>query len=446
MKAFSASASSNNTAPAVIAAPAGKNLPAIYKTGEKALMADIRPLKAYRPAQGLAQTIAALPYDVYTRQEAAEYVKDHPDSFLSIDRAETAFPPDVDTYDDRVYKKAAELLHTRIQRGDFIQDDKPCFYVYEQTFQGRTQTGIVACASVDDYLNGVIRRHENTVEVKERDRIRHVDACGAQTGPVFLAYRHNEDLDSLLCEVKNAAPVYDFVSEGDVRNRVFIISDERQQSAVQDCFAKITRLYIADGHHRCASAVKVACKKRKEHPDYTGNEPFNYILCVIFPDDQLQILDYNRVVLGLGDLDKSEVLVKIRERFQAVPYNTVARPTRKGEIGMFIGRRWYMLTPKFRVPADPVGSLDVEILQKNILEPVFHIEDPRTDPKIAFVGGIKWTKVLEEMAEEAKGCAFAMYPTSIRELFAVADAGRLMPPKSTWFEPKLLSGLFIHPI
>ena len=270
MKAFSASASSNNTAPAVIAAPAGKNLPAIYKTGEKALMADIRPLKAYRPAQGLAQTIAALPYDVYTRQEAAEYVKDHPDSFLSIDRAETAFPPDVDTYDDRVYKKAADLLHTRIQRGDFIQDDKPCFYVYEQTFQGRTQTGIVACASVDDYLNGVIRRHENTVEVKERDRIRHVDACGAQTGPVFLAYRHNEDLDSLLCEVKNAAPVYDFVSEGDVRNRVFIISDERQQSAVQDCFAKITRLYIADGHHRCASAVKVACKKRKEHPDYTG--------------------------------------------------------------------------------------------------------------------------------------------------------------------------------
>ncbi|MDD6715388.1 MAG: DUF1015 family protein [Firmicutes bacterium] len=409
-------------------------------------MADIRPFQAYRPAQGMAQTIAALPYDVYTRQEAAAYVAEHPDSFLAIDRAETAFPSDVDTYDDRVYKKAAELLRARMQKGDFIQEDKPCFYVYEQTFMGRTQTGIVACASVDDYLTGVIRRHENTVEVKEKDRIRHVDACGAQTGPVFLAYRHQTELDQLLRDVTASSPVYDFVSDGDVRNRVFLISDEGQQAAVRSCFAKIPRLYIADGHHRCASAVKVACQKRKEHPDYTGDEPFNYILSVIFPDDQLQILDYNRVVLGLCGLDKSEVLGKIRERFQAVPYNAAAKPTRKGEIGMFIGRRWYMLTPKFRIPADPVESLDVEILQKNILEPVFHITDPRTDPSIAFVGGIKGTKVLEEMTAGSKGCAFAMYPTSIRELFAVADAGRLMPPKSTWFEPKLLSGLFIHPI
>ena len=409
-------------------------------------MADIRPFKAFRPTKELAGTIAALPYDVYSRQEAAAYVKQHPDSFLAIDRAETQFPDDFDMYDEKVYEKAREMLDERIEKGDFVQDSAPCYYLYEQTWNGRSQTGIAACAAIDDYVSGVIKKHENTVEAKEQDRIRHVDTCGAQTGPVFLAYRSDASISAVTKEVKEGAPVYDFVSDGNVRNRVWVIEDKEKIGVLSEAFRGIGSIYIADGHHRCASAVKTGLKRRAGDPSPSADKEYNYFLCVLFPEDELEIMDYNRVVKDVSGLDKSEILTAVKKYFRTIPYRkNQAKPTVKGEFGMYMAGSWYMLTVNNSMKSgDPVKGLDVSILQNTLLGPVFHIEDPRTDPKIEFVGGIRGLDELEKRADQYNGVAFAMYPTSIRELFAVADAGMLMPPKSTWFEPKLLSGLFIH--
>ena len=411
-------------------------------------MATVIPFRAYRPAGGLEDQVAALPYDVYSRGEAKAYVSEHPRSFLAIDRAESLFPDDVDTYDPRVYAKARQMLDAAIADGTFVQDEKACYYLYEQTWRGRTQTGVVGCSAVDDYLDGVIRRHENTVEAKERDRIRHVDACGAQTGPIFLTYRGNAHIAAITEAVKKSEPVCDFVSDGEVRNRVWVVGDDAQIAALGEAFAAVPCTYIADGHHRAASAVKVGLMRRAEHPDYNGTEEFNYFLSVLFPENELAILDYNRVVLDTAGLDKSEILARIRPNFNVTPYRgRTAQPHAKGEIGMYMGRAWYLLSAKNNVRSgDVVKGLDVSILQDQVLTPLFGIRDPRTDSRIAFVGGIRGTKELEERADAAGGVAFLMYPTSIRELLCVADAGRLMPPKSTWFEPKLLSGLFIHRI
>ena len=409
-------------------------------------MARVIPFCAYRPAGGLEDQVAALPYDVYSRREAKAYAAEHPRSFLCIDRAESQFPDDVDTYDARVYAKARQMLDAAILDGTFVQDEKACYYLYEQTWRGRTQTGVVGCSAVDDYLDGVIRRHENTVEAKERDRIRHVDACGAQTGPIFLTYRGNARITAVTEAVKKSEPVYDFVSDGEVRNRVWVVGDDAQIAALGEAFAAVPYTYIADGHHRAASAVKVGLMRRAEHPDYNGTEEFNYFLSVLFPENELAILDYNRVVLDTARLDKSEILARIRPNFNVTPYRSqTAQPHAKGEIGMYMGGSWYLLSAKNNVRSgDVVKGLDVSILQDQVLTPLFGIRDPRTDSRIAFVGGIRGTKELEERADDAGGVAFLMYPTSIRELLCVADAGRLMPPKSTWFEPKLLSGLFIH--
>ena len=409
-------------------------------------MASFIPFPAYRPAKGLEDQVAALPYDVYSREEAKAYVAEHPRAFLAIDRAESQFPDDVDTYDARVYAKARQMLDDAIEDGTFVQDEKPCYYLYEQTWRGRTQTGIVGCSAIDDYLQGVIKKHENTVEAKEQDRIRHVDTCNAQTGPIFLAYRENERVAAIVETCRKADPVYDFISDGEVRNRVWVVDQDADIDAIRAAFEAIDRLYIADGHHRAASAVKVGLKRRAEHPDYDGSEAFNYFLSVLFPENELAILDYNRVVLDTAGLDKSEILGRIRPNFNVVPYrDQVAQPHAKGEIGMYMGGAWYLLSAKNNVRSgDAVKGLDVSILQDQVLTPLFGIRDPRTDRRIAFVGGIRGTRELEERADAAEGVAFLMYPTSIRELFAVADAGRLMPPKSTWFEPKLLSGLFIH--
>ncbi len=409
-------------------------------------MAKITPFRAFRPARGLEEKIAALPYDVYSREEAREYVAGHPDSFLAIDRAESGLPAEVGTYDDAVYARAKALLDQKMQDGSFVQDPEDGYYLYEQTWQGRSQTGIVACASIDDYLQGVIKKHENTVGAKEQDRIRHVDTCNAQTGPIFLAYRENADIDAVTKEVKENPPVCDFVSEGGVRNRVWVIQAKDQASRIRNAFASIDRIYIADGHHRAASAVKVGLKRRSEHPDYTGDEEFNRFLCVLFPENELKILDYNRVVRDLGGLSRAEILEKLRPNFNVMPYRkNIAAPSAKGEIGLYLDHSWFLLTAKNNVKSgDAVKGLDVSILQDRVLGPIFGIEDPRTDVRIEFVGGIRGTKELMQRADDAGGAAFLMYPTSIRELFAVADAGKLMPPKSTWFEPKLLSGLFIH--
>ena len=410
-------------------------------------MAEIRPFRAYRPKKGLEQRIAALPYDVYNREEAKIEVTREPLSFLSIDRAETQCGDDVDIYADCVYEKASKLLWDRVQDGSFVQEEIPVYYIYELVMDARSQTGITACAGVDDYLNQVIKKHENTRADKEADRIRHVDACGAQTGPIFLAYRSQPAINAVVEQYKAGEPLYDFVSPDGVAHRVWVIDRPDDVALIRSTFSGVGEIYIADGHHRCASAVKVSEKRRLENPDFTGEEEFNFFLSVLFPDDQLMIMDYNRVVKDPNDLTKEDFLGKIGESFLIEELQTGmdGRPERKGTFGMYLDGNWYRLTAKKEILSkDPVKGLDVSILQDHLLGPVLGIRDPKTDKRIDFVGGIRGMQELVRRVSEDCRVAFAMYPTSIGELFAVADAGLLMPPKSTWFEPKLRSGLFIH--
>ena len=411
-------------------------------------MSDIRPFCAVRPNEIFASKIAALPYDVYTRKEAKKEVEKNPLSFLKIDRPETMFPDEMDMYAPKVYRKARKVLEEMIEKGEFIQDETPCYYLYELTRNGHRQTGIVACASIDDYFNGTIRKHENTREEKEQDRIRHVDTLDTQTGPIFLAYRLDAVLKEIIEETKRKAPVYDFISEDKITHRVWVIDESEMMERIQQCFVKINKIYIADGHHRAASAIKVGCKRRKEHPGYTGEEEFNYFLCTLFAEEELEILDYNRVVKDLNGLSEIEFLEKIKESFEVEeaeesPY----APKQKKEFGMYLGKKWYKLQiKKEQVSDDVVESLDVSILQNKLLKPILGIKEPGKDNRIIFVGGIRGLKELEHCVENGFQVAYSMYPTSMQELFSVADAGRLMPPKSTWFEPKLRSGLFLHKI
>lgn len=410
-------------------------------------MPKITPFQSVRPNPSLADRIAALPYDVYNREEACIEVKKEPLSFLKIDRAETQFDNSVDTYDDRVYEKARETLDEMIADGSFLMDEKPCFYVYELTMNGRSQTGIVACSSIDDYVNGTIRKHENTREEKEIDRINHVDRTNAQTGPIFLVYRSVEEINRIIRKEKEKTPVYDFTSPDGITHRAWVISDSNVIEKMEQDFAAVPTTYIADGHHRCASAVKVGLKRRKEHPDYTGQEEFNHFLSVLFPDDQLYIMPYNRVVKDLAGMKKEEFLEAVRKAGFTVSYlgDTPFAPEEKGTFGMYLNDGWYRLTAdKSLVVDDPVEGLDVSILQNNLLRPILKIADTRTDKRIDFVGGIRGLSELEKRVAEDCTVAFSMYATSIQELLDVADAGLLMPPKSTWFEPKLRSGLFIH--
>lgn len=411
-------------------------------------MSDIRPFCAVRPNETFASKIAALPYDVYTRKEAKKEVEKNPLSFLKIDRPETMFPDEMDMYAPKVYQKARKVLEEIIEKGEFIQDETPCYYLYELTRNGHRQTGIVACASIDDYFNGTIKKHENTREEKEQDRIRHVDTLDTQTGPIFLAYRLDAVLKEIIEETKRKTPVYDFISEDKITHRVWVIDESEMMERIQQCFVKINKIYIADGHHRAASAIKVGCKRRKEHPGYTGEEEFNYFLCTLFAEEELEILDYNRVVKDLNGLSEIEFLEKIKESFEVEeaeesPY----APKQKKEFGMYLGKKWYKLQiKKEQVSDDVVESLDVSILQNKLLKPILGIKEPGKDNRIIFVGGIRGLKELEHCVENGFQVAFSMYPTSMQELFSVADAGRLMPPKSTWFEPKLRSGLFLHKI
>ncbi len=408
-------------------------------------MATIRPFRAVRPAKGREDAIAALPYDVFNREEATEYVKENPDSFLKIDRAETVFPKDVSTYDDRVYAKARELYEEKLSKGEFIKDEAPAFYLYEQTMNGRAQTGLVCTASVNEYVTGVIKKHENTRAEKEQDRIRHVDSLSAQTGPIFLAYRNKESLNKIFEEVKKAEPYCSF-KNNDVLQRCWEITDSDLIAKIEDEFKSVPNLYIADGHHRCASAVKVSLNRSGNV--ISGNEEKDYFLSVVFPDSELMIMDYNRVVKDLNGLSVSEFLSAVSSDFdvEEIPV-TDDKPAKKGDIYMYLEDREYRISLKDGLLSkDPVKSLDVSVLQDHLLTPVLGISDPKTDPRIDFVGGIRGVKELKKRLKTDSKVAFCMYPTSISELFSVADAGLLMPPKSTWFEPKLLSGLFIHEI
>ncbi len=411
-------------------------------------MVTVKPFQAYRPKKGMESVIAALPYDVYNRAEACEVVGKNPKSFLAIDRAETAFDDSVDTYDEKVYAKASSLLKEAIAEGSFVQDDQPMYYIYALTMQGRTQRGIVACASIDDYLSGIIKKHENTREDKELDRIRHVDTCSAQTGPIFLTYRTNPSLQEILDKVTVTPAEADFTSEDNIRHQVWKIDSLSDMEKVTAAFASMDALYIADGHHRCASAVKVGLKRRAEDLDPSPDKEYNYFLSVIFPEEELKILDYNRVLKDLNGHTPDEILEEIEKNFY-IKYCSDFKiyPRQKGQISCLIDHKWYLYQIlEDRIPSDPVKSLDVSLLQDYVLKPVFGIEDPRTDSRIDFVGGIRGLKELERRCRLDCKVAFAMYPTSISELLNVADAGMLMPPKSTWFEPKLRSGLFIHQI
>lgn len=443
-------------------------------------MSIIRPFRSVRPAKEKAASIAALPYDVYHRKEAKEIVAQNPLSFLKIDRAETQFPDETDMYSPQVYTCARDILEEMISNHSFLTEETPCYYLYALTLHGRTQTGIVGCASIDDYQDGTIRRHENTKEDKELDRIRHVDTLSAQTGPIFLAYRPQPELKQLTKTIKSESPLYDFISEDQVRHQVWKIGEQRQIEQISDLFSQIRHLYIADGHHRAASAVKIGLRRRSQHPYYDGTEEFNYFLSVLFPADELQIFDYNRVVTGLNGYTFKEFLQKVREKFEITEISasftdsslSSCRPQQKGEITMYGQHTWYRLKAHRELyTGDPVSDLDVSILQDFILNPLLGIQDPKTDPRLQFVGGIRGLSELVRLVDAGEKevsaptqtpvsnfssenssstesalerIAFAMYPTSMEELLLVADSGRLMPPKSTWFEPKLRSGLFIH--
>ena len=410
-------------------------------------MAHIIPFSCIRPNEKAAAEVAALPYDVYNTEEAREKVAGHPLSFLNIDRAETQFPRGTNPYSEAVYDKAREMLEKEIEDGVFFTDG-PAYYIYELIMDGRSQTGIVACASIDDYQNGVIKKHENTRADKEQDRIRHVDTTGAQTGPIFLAYRASAAITAVVEEKKKEKPVYDFIADDGIAHRVWKIGEPELCDRIREAFAEIDAIYIADGHHRAASAVKVGLKRRAEHPDYDHSEEFNFFLSVLFPDEELMILPYNRVVKDLNGLSKEEFFEKLEQDFTVEEKGSTALyPSRKGSFGMLLDDTWYLLTAKSHILSDdPVKGLDVAILQDHLLMPILGIGDPRTDKRIDFIGGIRGLGELEKRTHEDMKLAFSMYATSISELFAVADAGLLMPPKSTWFEPKLRSGLFIHKI
>ena len=411
-------------------------------------MALFQAFRAVRPAEGKAEKVAALPYDVVSREEAREIGEKNLYSFLHVDRAEMDLDPEIDLYDAVVYQKAKENLDRFQAEGTLIQDEKPNYYLYELIRKGKSQTGIVGVSSIDDYMNGVIKKHELTREDKEQDRIHHVDICDANTGPIFLACRYPKELLVLMENWKNShEPVYDFTSEDEITHRVWIVDEEEKIQKIHSLFGGISSIYIADGHHRAASAVKVGQKRRKEHPDYTGKEEFNFFLSVVFPYDQLTILPYHRIVKDLKGMEPKAFIGSMKFNFElmAMP-GFPCKPVEKHCFGLYVDGEWFHLKayPDIYAKKDSVGQLDVSILQDKVLGPVLGIEDPRTDERICFMGGNHRLKDLAAVADETGGAAFAMYPTSMEELMNIADEGKLMPPKSTWFEPKLRSGLFIH--
>lgn len=409
-------------------------------------MAVVKAFRAFRPVPEKAARVAALPYDVMNSAEARQMVQGNPYSFLHVDKAEVDLPKGTDVYSEAVYLKARENLDMMIQNGVYEADGEPCFYIYRQIMNGRTQTGLVCCTSVDDYLNNVIKKHEFTRAEKEKDRINHVDYCDANTGPIFLTYKNNARVHTIIHSFVAAhAPVYDFDAEG-VQNTVWVVNDTATVSELSALFAGVDALYIADGHHRAASAVKVALKRRAANPDYTGDEEFNFFLAVLFEQSELEIMDYNRVVKDLNGSDESAFLKALSEKFELEEKSTAYKPESRHTFGLYLGEKWYKMSLKSGVcdESDPVARLDVSILQNEVLTPLLGIGDPREDKRIDFVGGIRGLAELEKRCHEDMCLAFSMYPTSIEDLMAIADSGNVMPPKSTWFEPKLLSGLFIH--
>ncbi len=409
-------------------------------------MAIVRPFKGIRPIKELASKIAALPYDVMDTDEAREMVEGNEYSFLHVDRAEINLDKSVDVYSKEVYKTARIKLDEMIEKEWYLEDETPKFYIYRQIMNGRGQTGLVACTSIDDYINDTIKKHEFTTLAKEADRINHVDYCDANTGPIFLTYRADERISAIVNEWVQKTPEYDFVSEDGVGHVVWVIDDLETITTISNLFAEVQYLYIADGHHRSASAVKVAEKRRKENPNYTGEEEFNYFLSISYPDNELEVLDYNRTVKDLNGLTEEEFMARVSESFEVEKSETSVKPSEKHTFGMYMDNQWYALRAKDGSfdENNPVSRLDVSILQNNLLAPILGIDDPRTSKRIAFIGGIRGVKELEKRANTDMKVSFSMFATTIDDIMSIADDSKTMPPKSTWFEPKPRSGLFVH--
>ncbi len=412
-------------------------------------MVKIKGFKGIRPQKELAEEIASFPYDVINSQEARELVKGNPKSFLHVVKSEVDLPEDIDLYSEKVYQTASDNLQQMISKGWLQQDKKENIYIYRQIMNGHEQYGLVAVASVQDYLDEKIKIHELTREAKEKDRINHVKYTNANTGPVFLTYPAQEEIDKIVAEVVEGKPEYDFTADDGISHTFWVVDDDETIEKLVTLFSKIPYTYVADGHHRSKSAAMVGDMKRKENPNHTGDEEYNWFLSVIFPDNQLKILDYNRVVKDLNGLTVSDFLDKVKEKFDVKPVENKesVKPQDFANFGLYINGQWYALTAKENSydKNDPVDSLDVSILYNNLLAPILAIGDPRKDERIGFVGGIRGLTELEKLVDSGKmAVAFAMYPTSIKQLMSIADAGKIMPPKSTWFEPKLRSGLIVH--
>lgn len=409
-------------------------------------MSLIRPFPGLRPVDGRAADVAAPPYDVLNSAEAKARAQGREWSFLHISKPEIDLPDGTDVYSDAVYAKGAQNLRRMIEQGVLRQDDQACYYVYRLIMGEHEQTGLVAAASVADYDTNRIRKHEYTRPDKEDDRVRNIDVLNAQTGPVFLTYKHSEGIDSIVAEVMKTKPAADITADDGVKHTIWVIVDEGQIRDITAQFDVMDCLYIADGHHRSASASRVCAARKAANPAHSGDEPYNYFLSVIFPDNQMKILDYNRVVTDLNGLDKQSLLARISERFKLESCDHAVKPSANGEFGMYLDGQWYRLTiHSDHIPVDPVASLDVSLLADNLIDPILGISDPRRDKRIDFVGGIRGLGELEKRVNSGEmAIAFSLFPTRIEQLMQVADANEVMPPKSTWFEPKLADGLVSH--
>ena len=406
----------------------------------------IQPFHGLRPVPEHASDVVAPPYDVLNTAEARERVKDHPLSFLHISKPEIDLPEGTDPYAAEVYKKGAENLQSMIDDKILMRDEKACYYVYRLIMGEHQQTGLVVAASVADYDTNRIRKHEYTRPDKEDDRVRQIDALNAQTGPVFLTYRNNKIVEAITDKVSKTKPTYDLTADDGVKHTIWLVSDDEDINTLTSTFDAMECLYIADGHHRSASASRIAAQRNKGQAD-TGNAAHDYFLSVIFPDNQMQILDYNRVITDLNGLSEDELITAIKESFSLEVIDTVYKPQKTTEFSMYLKGQWYKLQIKAElIPEnDPVASLDISLLQNNLIEPLLGVSDPRRDKRIDFVGGIRGLSELEKRVNSGEmQVAFALYPTSLAQLMDVADANEVMPPKSTWFEPKLADGLVSH--
>jgi len=409
-------------------------------------MSIIRPFRGLRPRPDMARTVAAPPYDVLSSDEARALVKDNPNSFLRVNKPEVDFPPDTDVYGKQIYERGKANLERLVAEGLMFRDETPCLYLYRLTWRGRSQTGLMTLSSTREYEQGLIKKHEHTRPVKVSDRADHIQTLGAQVGPVFCIFRSRPAIEELFAAGTSSAPEYDFEADG-VRHEMWVVSDSETIGKLVDAFAQLPAIYIADGHHRSAAGTEVARRRREANPNHTGEEHYNFFLNVIFSDRETRILPYNRAVMDLNGMTPEQFLDRLGESFEIERRESAFEPDRPYDYGMYLAGVWYRLRLRGdgSDPDDPAGSIDSAVLTARLLTPMLGIEDLRTDDRIDFIGGIRGTRELERVVDDGRfAVAFSLYPAAVAQLLAVADAGQVMPPKSTWFEPKLRSGMVVN--